>query len=816
MKNLLLLICLSFASIAMVAQNDFSVDGTFTYTENVDFDNQYLENLSTGGVALIDTNQVIVIDSDGAVNAVSPITIPSGWNYVDQNGVDQMSTFYDSDFSIDCAVFYNNTDLLKVNLTTGGTDSLLVTAGIPEIDDAGDITGALLTFDVIQVTHAFSSFYLVSYNVFVDGVYDRKTVGLFDMEGSGTYASDIFENYITGDMGDYDRIVYLQSDEVNSGSFLTITNNLITDKIDYSVIDSNGNGSIEFSDTWTINLDNTFAGNYNSLGIINAQSIYNAGGGRCLVIGDIGANQFTVLESNGTIYSSFTYPPYLVNSQATITDVDVYDSSQGTTDFDPTNTHAIAMTFQASNYLSPAPYGLSIFDAQGCPWQFFANSSSGSCVFNSQGLAGEGLNLNGLAKGIQFDSNGKILVSGGDFETFNQAGSNTVFRIGGFESGSILILGCDDILASNYDPSATFNDGTCDYSAFNLICYASVNADSTVTINWAEGSTEFSDFRIYRESGSVGVFDLVSTVNDGDDLMRSYNDTGVNAFVQEHRYKVVGLLTASDTTSGNTPLANLSLVAERGTIKLNSLPDIDSQIVLTWNAPANTPLTSYYIVETDTETVIDTVSSNVLSYTVISPSVAGDYYISFDAPACVEGNSQSFTGNIANNQKSNKNRGTNKNLVDGLVRSNADNVIRGCTYQIATNYDPLATSDNGSCILDCEDDCPTDINNDGVTDAGDLLMFLGGFGNSCDGSEFADNNLRSEGSLESVVKSVLDEIVFSQDVVQLREPMQFDIYSVSGQLLVSKFSDQINFRQLSSGTYIIVTERDSRYFVIQN
>tara|TARA_R110000851_G_scaffold270161_2_gene422821 strand:+ start:406 stop:2904 length:2499 start_codon:yes stop_codon:yes gene_type:complete len=832
----------------MLSQNDFSVDDTFIYTENTDFVNQYLENLSTGGVALIDVSQVVVIDSDGAVNVASPITIPSNWNYVDQLGVDQMGTFYDVSQGADFAVFYSDTDLMKVNLTSGAISILNASDGIPETDDSGNSTGASLTFEITQVTYAFDSFYLVSYDVYVNSIISHKTVRIFDMNGGGNYASDIFDNYISGNMGNYDRIVFLHSDISNGGSFLSITNDLIVNKFDFSFVDdANPIGTINSIDSWLVSLDNVFASNYNSLGITNLQSAYSVGSGRCLMLGTIGSNQFTVLEANGTVYPSFTYPPYLANSQAVITDIDVYDSSTGVTDFDPSNTHAISLTFQSSNYLSPAPYGISVFDAQGCPWQFFANENSGSCVFNSQGFAGEGLNLNGIAKGIQFDSDGRILVSGGSFETFNQEGSNTVFRIGGFEGGSVLNLGCNDVLAENYDFNATFNDGSCNYSAFNVICYASVNSDSTVTVNWAEGSTEFSDFRIYRESGSVGVFDLVSTVNDGDDLVRSYNDTGVNAFVQEHRYKVVGLLSASDTTSSNTPLANLSLVAERGTIKLNSLPDIDNQIILIWNAPANTPLTSYYIVETDTETVIDTVSANVLSYTVINPSVAGDYYISFDAPNCEEGNPvQGLVENVIYTNKSRgKKKGKNKDLVDGLVRSSADNVVRGCTYIDATNYNPNVTADDGSCIIECVDnflgcndylavnynsnvtiddgsciydDCPTDVNGNGVTEIQDVLEVLSQFGYQCDGVQLIASNFSemNEIQLKSALKTNLKQLNFSQDNIQLYEYVQYSIITLSGQVVAHKYSDNIDISGLASGMYIISTQSEARYFVIQN
>jgi hypothetical protein len=53
----------------------------------------------------------------------------------------------------------------------------------------------------------------------------------------------------------------------------------------------------------------------------------------------------------------------------------------------------------------------------------------------------------------------------------------------------------------------------------------------------------------------------------------------------------------------------------------------------------------------------------------------------------------------------------------------------GCTYDEATNYNPMATEDDGSCFY--ETTCPTDLNGDGVIGTADLLNLLEGFGTTC-------------------------------------------------------------------------------------
>ena len=56
----------------------------------------------------------------------------------------------------------------------------------------------------------------------------------------------------------------------------------------------------------------------------------------------------------------------------------------------------------------------------------------------------------------------------------------------------------------------------------------------------------------------------------------------------------------------------------------------------------------------------------------------------------------------------------------------------GCTYPEANNYDETATFDDGTCEVTAEDNCPTDLNDDGATSVGDLLILLGAFSTDCE------------------------------------------------------------------------------------
>lgn len=57
--------------------------------------------------------------------------------------------------------------------------------------------------------------------------------------------------------------------------------------------------------------------------------------------------------------------------------------------------------------------------------------------------------------------------------------------------------------------------------------------------------------------------------------------------------------------------------------------------------------------------------------------------------------------------------------------------VLGCTNPDATNYNPEASLDDGSCVGIVDNACIEDLNQDGVVSAADLLQLLSAFGTSC-------------------------------------------------------------------------------------
>lgn len=74
---------------------------------------------------------------------------------------------------------------------------------------------------------------------------------------------------------------------------------------------------------------------------------------------------------------------------------------------------------------------------------------------------------------------------------------------------------------------------------------------------------------------------------------------------------------------------------------------------------------------------------------------------------------------------------TASNYNPNALTDDGSCVFGGCTDPTANNYTPLATTDDGSCEFGNGSTCPGDFNGDGNVNVSDLSGFLGVFGSSC-------------------------------------------------------------------------------------
>ncbi|MFT5184574.1 MAG: hypothetical protein ACI84C_001706 [Flavobacteriales bacterium] len=77
---------------------------------------------------------------------------------------------------------------------------------------------------------------------------------------------------------------------------------------------------------------------------------------------------------------------------------------------------------------------------------------------------------------------------------------------------------------------------------------------------------------------------------------------------------------------------------------------------------------------------------------------------------------------------------TYSNASNYLAYANLDDgtcIFPGCTDSTYDNYSPLANEDDGTCENNPATSCQTDLNFDGLVNSADLLLFLGQFGTVC-------------------------------------------------------------------------------------
>ena len=271
------------------------------------------------------------------------------------------------------------------------------------------------------------------------------------------------------------------------------------------------------------------------------------------------------------------------------------------------------------------------------------------------------------------------------------------------------IEGCTDPEATNYDPFATLDDGTCTYPVSGCTDPEAVNYDPVAVID--DGSCVFD----------LGCPDIGSGAFDGQPL---------------DLYPAQSMGMAGIPMDASVALHVPSSIVEDGTGTVYAVHSFVPSGYGGDDVPGITLPTLPGTMEGNQQACLDLVGTP-MSAGLFEVEVVGDLYISVFGSPFLAGE---FT------------------LLHTVVIEPNPNPIEGCMYVGATNYSPLATVDVGGCIIPgCMDaaavnyhpvftlddgtcvfaddlggsQCPSDLNGDDLVGVGDLLILLGEFGVPC-------------------------------------------------------------------------------------
>lgn len=280
--------------------------------------------------------------------------------------------------------------------------------------------------------------------------------------------------------------------------------------------------------------------------------------------------------------------------------------------------------------------------------------------------------------------------------------------------------GCTDDNALNYDANATVDDGTCVFAVELTLALDLVGVmDFTVPSGGSDGKAihvralanidDLSAFGLGVANNGGGTdgqeytFPAIS-VSEGDDILVARNDSVMSLYFGSCYSEFEVVLDASDDISQN---GDDAIELFESTIQIETYGDAD--VDGSGEAWEYTDSWAYQDGEVWTIGGLDctdgttTLAESTCPYPMCAIVGCTDpYYLEFNPFAAED---------------------------DG---SCATLVVYGCLYDAASNFNILANVDDGSCAFDDDGgDCPTDIDGDGATAVGDLLVLLGAFGLEC-------------------------------------------------------------------------------------
>ena len=294
------------------------------------------------------------------------------------------------------------------------------------------------------------------------------------------------------------------------------------------------------------------------------------------------------------------------------------------------------------------------------------------------------INLNGLGEGValtpalqQFSVS--IPVTGTSlqlriYSSCTAQGEEFAFDYLRLYSTTTTIAGCTNPYATNFNPAATADNGSCTISGCTNSQALNFNATATVD----DGSCVLSVPAIHLNEIHFNPNDYTGFTDLTHEFIELHNNT--SAAVSIAGWRISGGVDCTFPIGASIPANGFILAAA---------------------TPANYTGTGVNVYAYTDD--LNNTGENIRLYTSANVLVDQVTYYSNCWPAAADGTGPSLeliNYNFDNNVAASYCTGTQNNGTPGQVNSCYTNQIAGCTNVSATNYNPAATINDGSCIIE--------------------------------------------------------------------------------------------------------------------
>ena len=268
------------------------------------------------------------------------------------------------------------------------------------------------------------------------------------------------------------------------------------------------------------------------------------------------------------------------------------------------------------------------------------------------------------------------------------------------------VYGCTDATAINYDSTATSDDGSCTFTSYIIKTHGMTFSPDTVlcnvgdTINFILGQSHNAvevDQSTFLSGGN--------TSNGG--FSFGYGSSGMYIPASSQTFYYVCQPHVSAAMVG-VIIANINGCTDIAAVNYDATATVDDGSC-TYCLFNQVSLNLFDSWGDGWSGAIMTV--NGIDYTLLSGAV-DSFDLCIDMSGCTDliYTPGSFFSNIENSW--NVTDASGAILASGLYASGQLGngcAVYGCTDSTATNYDPLATTDDGSCVYACAEDAPSNI-----------------------------------------------------------------------------------------------------------